>query len=73
MKNLNYITLVRFKSSHSALKEFQNLFQLSINNFKSPRNAVKLIGKTLDLFKHGKTGSGIPELENRVKKPSCGL
>ena len=26
--------------------EFQNLFYLSINNFKSPRNAVKLIGKT---------------------------
>ena len=28
------------------LKKFQNLFQLSINNFRSPRNAVKLIGKT---------------------------
>ena len=28
------------------LKEFQNLFQLSINIFRSPKNAVKLIGKT---------------------------
>ena len=28
------------------LKEFQNLSQLSINNFRSPRNAFKLIGKT---------------------------
>ena len=28
------------------LKEFQNLSQLSINNFRSPRNGVKLIRKT---------------------------
>ena len=28
------------------LKQFQNLFYLSINNFRSPRNTVELIAKT---------------------------
>ena len=45
IKNLNisqYASNLHIK----LLKEFQNLFQLSLNNFISPRNAVKLIEKT---------------------------
>ena len=44
VKNLNksqYASKLHIKR----LTEFQNLFQSSINNFRSPRNAVKLIGK----------------------------
>ena len=45
VKNLNisqYASNLHIKR----LKELQNLFQLSINNFRSPRNAVKLTAKT---------------------------
>ena len=34
------------------LKEFQNLFKLSIIDFRSPRNTVKLMGKTQPHLKH---------------------
>ena len=44
VKNLS-ISLHASNLHIERLKEFQNLFYLSINNFRSARNAVKLIGK----------------------------
>ena len=45
VKNLN-ISQYASNLHIERLKKFQNLFQLSINNFRNPRNAVKSIGKT---------------------------
>ena len=47
VKNLN-ISQYASNLHIERLKEFQNLFQLSINNFRSPRNAVKLIYSNME-------------------------
>ena len=51
LRKMSYVTNLNISQYASnrhieRLKKFQNLFQLSINNFRNPRNAVKSIGKT---------------------------